>query len=214
MGIGTAFGSGAAKYEKELSDIEIAQQVEKYKKQVAHQQEVDNYNINSRMAPTGNPSSKEDLFVYDEDHNLGKGLYNPYTKKYGTKATRNNNPGNITGMGGTLLYGASKIAKSKSGDRGDQAQLVFDDEASGWSAMYQLMKSEKYNHMSIREDFSKYQTDNDAWARIKDELTQRGVNIDRRFIDLTPEEQVIFMQNRAQHEGWKGKPLQLSMLSL
>ncbi len=141
--------------------------------------------------------------VYDEDHMLGKGFYNPYTKKYGNKAWRNNNPGNITGMGGKLLRGAKRIAHNKFGDKGDQRQQVFETEREGWSAMYGLMK-DKYGEGPIRKSFSKWQSNQEAWKNMQGELVSRGVNIDRSFNSLSPEDKMILMNNRAQHEGWTG----------
>ena len=70
----------------------------------------------------------------------------------------------------------------------------------------------KYNNAPIKTAFSKYQRDQNAWGRIKNELTNSGVNIDKTFNQLTPQEQVLFMNNRARHEGWKGAPMTMSMM--
>jgi len=122
-----------------------------------------------------------------------------------SKASRNNNPGNITGMGGKLLYGASSIAKSKTGDKGDRAQLVFNTPQEGWNAMRSLMSSERYNSAPIRQAFQQYQTDQNAYANILKEYQKKGIDVDRQtFNSLTPELQNEFMKTRARFEGYKG----------
>ena len=101
----------------------------------------------------------------------GKGLdirttkmYNHYTKKRGAKATRNNNPGNITGMGGKLLYGAKGFARSNTGDKGDQNQLVYESAESGFKAMHALaMKN--YSGGPIKQQFNKWQTDKKSFNK-------------------------------------------------
>ena len=161
---------------------------------------------NRNTVPVSTP--KGGNFIYDEDHNLGKGYYNPYTKKYGNKAWRNNNPGNITGMSHKLLRGAHRIAINKHGDGGDQAQQVYGTPKEGWKAMYGLMK-DKYGQGSFEKEFSRWQnikvkSGANAWKQIKNEMGHRGVSISKSFNNMTVEEKLITMNIRAQHEGWTG----------
>ena len=156
-------------------------------------------------------NAKDGVAVYDEDHMLGKGYYNPYTKRYGNKADRNFNQGNITGMGGKLLYGAERIAYNKFGDKGDQAQQVYPNAKAGWKAMYGLMMKQ-YTGGSIKQQFKKWQNVKSergaaAWKQIQTSMVHRGINIDKNFKDLSMEQKMIVMNVRAHHEGWTGAPL-------
>ena len=150
---------------------------------------------------------------YINDQTVDGRMYNPYTKKYGNKAFRNNNQGNITGMSGNLLYGASRIARSKHGDAGDRGQLVFDTPKQGWQAMYSLMKSDRYNNAPIRQAFSKYQSDQKAWSNMLHNLEVAGIDTKSKFNSLPMKQKLTFMNQRAKHEGWTGAPLTLADLS-
>jgi len=135
------------------------------------------------------------------------GMFNEFTGLRGNKAFRNNNPGNITGMGGKLLYGAKGFAGSKHGDAGDRNQLVYGSAEDGTRAMHSLMSGSKYNNAPIAQAFSKWQTDQKAWNRMKNEYRHAGIDVDRsRYNDLSSGQKQKFMQIRANHEGY-GKSL-------
>ena len=143
----------------------------------------------------------------------GSGMYNEMTGLRGNKAFRNNNPGNITGMGGKLLYGAKAIAGSKHGDAGDRAQLVFANANDGWRAMNSLMSGSRYNNAPIASAFSKYQSDQNAWGNMKNHLRGSGINVDRlTFNQLSPSQKIVFMNQRARHEGFTGAALTQGVL--
>ncbi len=154
--------------------------------------------------------------IYIDRQKVDGKWYNPYTKKFGNKAFRNNNQGNITGAGGKLLYGAAKISRSplnSDGDRGDAKQLVFNTPRDGWRAMYSLMRSPRYNGASISKAFEKYQSDKNAWKNMQTKLTKSGINVNSAFNSLPMSQQIEFMNQRAGHEGWTGSPLTLADLS-
>ncbi len=133
------------------------------------------------------------------------GMFNKYTGLRGNKAYRNNNPGNITGMGGNLLYGAAGVASSKHGDAGDRAQLVFNSPEEGWKAMHSLMSSKSYNNAPISKAFSKWQSDQKAWGNMKATLRKSGIDVDKQtFNSLSPSQKKTFMNQRARHEGFTG----------
>ena len=132
-----------------------------------------------------------------------KGRYNTYTKKRGTKATRNNNPGNITGMGGKLLYGAKGFARSSTGDKGDQNQLVYGTAEEGFKAMHTLAMS-KYSRGPIRQQFKRWQTDMKSFNRKLKDLSKYGVNINKSYASLDPQDQKLFRKIWSQHEGYRG----------
>lgn len=132
-----------------------------------------------------------------------KGMYNSLTKKRGSKATRNNNPGNITGAGGKLLYGAIAFASSSVGDAGDRNQLVFKTEEDGFKAMHKLaMKN--YNSAPIKTAFSKWQSDKASFRNKLKSLVKNGIDINKKYGDLTPEQQKTFRGVWARYEGYKG----------
>ena len=190
-----------------------------------HHASVNNYNNNLEqkafdvmntmpdIAPVVDINTNSNDNIHIQDMLQNGQMYNPYTKISGTKATRNNNPGNITGMSGKLLYGASRIAHSKYGDSGDQRQLVYDTPEQGWKAMHSLMSGDRYNKTNIAQDFAKYQSDKKAWGNMLNDLRSKGINPDMNtFNKLSPAQKLYFMQSRARHEGFKGTPLTLQML--
>ena len=132
------------------------------------------------------------------------GTVNPLTKRKGTKAYRNYNPGNITGMSGKLLYGAIGFAKSNTGDAGDRMQLVFPSEEAGFKAMHQLAL-DRYSGGAIKTEFAKWQTDKKAFLSKLSALKRAGIDINKRYSDLSPKEQRKFRKIWAMFEGYKGK---------
>jgi len=160
------------------------------------------------VSNVGNPATAGGSNFLRDGQNMTQstvGKFNMITGKQGNKAFRNNNPGNITGMGGRLLYGAVGFAKSKHGDAGDQNQLVFDSPEAGTKAMYGLMSGGSYNNAPISQAFSKWQTDKKAWANMKQKYRGMGIDVDRqRFNDLSPQQKYNFMNVRAKHEGFQG----------
>ena len=163
--------------------------------------------------PAGTNTSVLDGNKYINDQKVGGRMYNPYTKLYGSKATRNFNPGNITGMGGKLLYGASRIARSNHGDAGDRGQLVFDNARDGWRAMRGLMSSERYNNAPINKAFSKWQSDKNAWGNMVTNMEAEGINTNDTFNKLPLDKQLRFMRIRARHEGYKGRDVDAGMFA-
>ena len=136
-------------------------------------------------------------------HLYDKGKFNSFTGKRGNKAERNNNPGNITGVSGKLLYGASAIAHNSFGDKGDQAQLVYSTPEAGWSAMAKLVQ-EKYSSKPIKDAFSKWQSNQKVWDKMKKELISKGIDINKKFSELSDNQKRILLIQRARHEGWTG----------
>jgi hypothetical protein len=132
------------------------------------------------------------------------GTKNPFTNKVGNKATRNNNPGNITGMGGKLLYGAIGFNRSNTGDRGDRMQLVFKTPQDGFKAMHQLALN-KYSNAPIRTAFDKWQTDKKSFKHKLSALKRAGIDINKKYSQLSPEEQFTFRRIWSRYEGYRGQ---------
>ncbi|RLF26898.1 MAG: hypothetical protein DRN14_06130 [Thermoplasmata archaeon] len=111
-------------------------------------------------------------------------------------------------MSGKLLYGAQGIAKSGTGDVGDRSQLVYRTADDGWRAMNQLMSGSRYNNAPISSAFAKYQSDQNAWGNMKKRLVKSGIDVNNlTFNQLSPQQKLIFMNQRARHEGFTGAPL-------
>jgi len=123
----------------------------------------------------------------------------------GSKATRNNNPSNITGMGGKLLYGAIGFAKSNTGDAGDRNQLVYATPQAGFQAFHRLASSGRYNSAPINKAFSKWQTDQVSFRNKLSDLARHGVDTNKRYRDLSPQAQKVFRMVWSKHEGYKGE---------
>ena len=150
------------------------------------------------------PTQFNGKYIKTENHNLGKGLYNAHTKTYGSKATRNFNPGNITGMSGKLLYGAIGMADSPVGDKGDRSQLVFNTPKAGFQAMHQLAMN-NYSGAPINKSFSKWQTDQNSFKAKLNDLSKNGINTGSKYSALSPEQQGLFRKIWSQHEGYRGE---------
>ena len=164
-------------------------------------------------SPTNTSVLNGNIFV--DDISVDGKMHSPYTGITGTMADRHINPGNISGVSGNLLYGASRIARNKASSKrgnGDVKQLVFPDARTGWRAMYSLMNKPMYNNAPIVQAFSKYQENKDAWKTMVSGLNKKGIDTNMVFKNLTMEQKVLFMQERARHEGWTGVPLTREML--
>jgi len=134
----------------------------------------------------------------------GGDKFNEVTGKRGTKATRNNNPGNITGMAGKLLYGAVGFAYSGTGDKGDQSQLIFKTPEEGFKAMDKLART-KYSNGPIRTEFRKWQTDMKSFNNKLQSLKRAGVDINKSYASLDSDKQKAFRKIWSQHEGYRGE---------
>lgn len=125
-----------------------------------------------------------------------------YRKTGGTRAWRNNNPGNLKYYDFAKRMGAI-------GQAGGFA--VFPDEETGRRAMQSLLRTESYRNLSIANAISKYAPSSDGndvqkyRQRIKN---MTGLQIDRKLKDLNDEELARVARAIEQIEGWRvGKTL-------
>ena len=136
---------------------------------------------------------------------LSKGLTTEERLARGlSKATGNNNPGNITGMGGELLYGAVDFARTNTGDKGDQNQLVYGTPQAGFNAMHTLAMN-NYSKGPIKTAFSKWQTDKKSFQNKLRDLSKYGVDVNKPYSRLNKDDQKLFRKIWSQHEGYKGE---------
>ena len=187
-----------------ISELFQNNNIEKVEPKIQNVYDESNYSKSNQNIETGSVEPQDILsdveptsMNFQSQNKIKDGVFQ-------NQATRNKNPGNLSGMSGNLLYGATSIANSKNKDAGDRAQLVFDTPEKGWNAMKSLMSSERYNKDGFRQDFSKWQTDQKAFNNILLDMTNKGININKRFIDTSPHEQKIAMNTRARFEGYQG----------
>ncbi len=119
-----------------------------------------------------------------------------YRRTGGTRAWRNNNPGNIRYSEFTRKAGAI-------GQAGGFA--VFPDEETGIRAIEMLLRGDSYNQLTIAAAISRYappvENDTAAYRRRIQELT--GLSINRRISDLTDAELSRVVDAIRQIEGWE-----------
>ena len=118
-----------------------------------------------------------------------------YRKTGGSRAWRNNNPGNIRYSAFTRRAGAI-------GQAGGFA--VFPDESTGMRAISSLLQSDSYINLTIAGAISRYappvENDTAAYHRSIQKLT--GLSINRRISDLSEAELSRVANAIRQIEGW------------
>lgn len=119
-----------------------------------------------------------------------------YRKTGGTRAWRNNNPGNIRYSEFTRRVGAI-------GQAGGFA--VFPDEETGMRAIGELLRSDSYNRLTVAGAISRYappiENDTAAYHNRIQELT--GLSINRQMSSLTADELNRVVRAIRTIEGWK-----------
>jgi len=133
----------------------------------------------------------------------------------GSRANRNFNPFNITGMSGKKLYGAVGLDHDdRPVDPGDKVQQVYANDDEGLHAGYSLSSGKSYNDKNepIRTAFSKYQSDQKAFADKLSLAKERGVNINKSFNQQSPEGKAAWLNVTTQWEGYKGKQITPEMV--
>lgn len=133
-------------------------------------------------------SGKDVIFVADNNRQ--------YKHVGGTRAWRNNNPGNIRMSDFSRRAGAI-------GTAGGFA--VFPDEQTGMRAVKQLLRSESYNKLTIAGAISRYappaENNTAAYHRSIEKMT--GLSINRIMSDLSDTELDKVANAIRQIEGWK-----------
>ena len=143
--------------------------------------------INAKEGPPNAGSKTYTVHYFDEKGNMT-------IRSGGTKAWRNNNPGNMTYKGGfATRHGAI-------GNAGGMA--VFPTEVSGRQALIDLLKSSNYNTLKITDLPEKYDKDNaQEYRRMLLSISKLDPN--KRIKDLNGKE---FDQLRGaieRIEGWE-----------
>ena len=141
-----------------------------------------------RGAVSANASNKDVIYVGADG--------NRYRKTDGTRAWRNNNPGNII---------SSKFARENGaiGDAGGFA--VFPDESTGMAAIGALLRTDKYNSLTVGGAIMRYappaENNTSAYQKKLSQLTNIPLNTPMRRLS---DEQLQNVANAIrQIEGWK-----------
>ncbi len=122
-------------------------------------------------------------------------VYENEVRVGGTKAWRNNNPGNIVGGAWANAHGAIGTAF---------AMAVFPDEATGAAAIPALLRSVRYQAMTIREAISTYAppTENNTEAYIRNVTTGAHVPETTRLSALNDAQLDLIVDVIRGVEGW------------
>jgi len=118
------------------------------------------------------------------------------TRKGGNINWRNNNPGNIR-------YGDFAIQMGAVGQNGGFA--VFPTMEMGEKAQDVLLKGKNYANLSARQAIARWapSTENNPDAYAKSVASQTGLDLNKRYVDMTPDEQKKFRMAMMKVEGGK-----------
>jgi uncharacterized Zn-binding protein involved in type VI secretion len=113
----------------------------------------------------------------------------------GSRAWRNNNPGNIV---------AGKWANAHGAIGSDGHMAVFPDEATGKAAIGDLLRGDGYKNLSISDAMQKYAPpfENDTTGYINALHNATGLDTSRTVGSLSDAEMGSFTSAIQQHEGW------------
>jgi hypothetical protein len=118
------------------------------------------------------------------------------TRKGGNINWRNNNPGNIR-------YGDFAIQMGAVGQNGGFA--VFPTMEMGEKAQDVLLKGKNYANLSARQAIARWapSSENNPDAYAKSVASQTGLDLNKRYVDMTPDEQKKFRMAMMKVEGGK-----------
>lgn len=127
---------------------------------------------------------KSVIYVYND----GKRVI----RNNGTRAWRNNNPGNLR------YYDFAK-SNGTIGEAGKFA--VFPDEETGMQALYKLLQTDSYKNLTIENALKRY--DPSTWQTYTRKMTRlTGLSANTKLRDLSKTQLDIFAQTIRQLEGW------------
>ena len=118
------------------------------------------------------------------------------TRIGGDRNWRNNNPGNIE-------YGKFAVSMGAIGSDGRFA--IFPSEAMGRTAQDALLKGEAYANKTAADAIRKWapKNENDSEKYIKTVANLAGVSMDKKYVDMSKEEQERFLAAMSKMEGGK-----------
>lgn len=115
-------------------------------------------------------------------------------RRGGTRASRNNNPGNIQ-------YG--DFARSQGAVGSDGRFAVFPTPRDGFAAMKALLSSGSYENLTIAQAIAKWAppSENDTQAYING-IASMGIDVNQRFSDLSDYQKAQVVTGMAKKEGY------------
>lgn len=115
-------------------------------------------------------------------------------RREGTRASRNNNPGNIE-------FG--DFARSQGAVGSDGRFAVFPTPNAGYQAMRALLSGERYGNLTVAQAITKWAppSENDTQGYISS-IQSLGIDVNQKFTDLTPQQQDLMMTGMAKKEGY------------
>ncbi len=127
---------------------------------------------------------KSVIYVYNDGHRI--------IRNNGTRAWRNNNPGNLRYYNFAKNNGAI-------GEAGKYA--VFPDEETGMQALYKLLQTESYRNLTIESALKRY--DPVTWQTYTRKMTRlTGLSANTKLRDLSKTQLDTFAKTIRQLEGW------------
>ncbi len=130
------------------------------------------------------PQGKSVIYVYRDGRRV--------VRHNGTRAWRNNNPGNLRYYDFAKRNGAI-------GEAGNFA--VFPDEATGMQALYNLLQTDSYRNLTIANALKRYDRNN--WRAYTRKLTRlTGLSAGTKLCNLKPHQLDDVAQTIRQLEGW------------
>jgi hypothetical protein len=141
-----------------------------------------------RQAVSAHGEGSDTIFVYSDGSKI--------VRRGGTRAWRNNNPGNLRNFAFSIQHGSL-------GDTGGFA--VFPSETAGWEALMSLLKSATYQALTVREAIETYAppNENDTTAYSTFVLGKLDVAATTRMSELTPAQIEDLASYIRQYEGWR-----------
>jgi len=141
-----------------------------------------------RLAVSAYADGSDTIIVYDDGSQI--------VRQGGTRAWRNNNPGNLRNFAFSIQHGSL-------GEAGGFA--VFPDEATGWRALLSLLKGATYQALTVQEAIENYAppNENDTAAYSAFVVGELGLAATTRMSELTPAQIEDLASYIRQYEGWR-----------
>jgi hypothetical protein len=141
-----------------------------------------------RVAVSAYGEGRDTIIVYSDGSDS--------VRRSGTRAWRNNNPGNLRNFAFSIRHGSL-------GDAGGFA--VFPSEAAGWEALLSLLRGATYQAMTVREAIENYAppNENDTAAYSTFVVGKLSLAAVTRMSELTSAQIEDLAACIRQYEGWR-----------
>jgi hypothetical protein len=150
------------------------------------------FGIENSYSPGGSASSIKEGNTYKAEIKNTAGEV-VETRSGGDRNWRNNNPGNIEYNDFAKKYGAIGA---------DGRFAIFPSMEMGEKAQDALMKSDSYKNLSVNDAIKRWapESENNV-ALYRKMISDAGIDLGKKYVDLTPEQQSAFRQKMYKIEG-------------